>query len=260
MSREEFEQDKIKYEALNKDIRFILKEKHEYFCPNDKYSSNSLIGGNYFVQDIWGARKVLKQKPEIHYDIGSSTQGFIAHLMAFHQKTVLIDIRVQDNKNLNTNFLNELNGGLTYLQSDATNLENIKDESLESLSALCSVEHFGLGRYGDSIDPEAWKKALKAFQRVLKPGGKLFFSVPIGKEDKVCFNAHRVFNPMTIIENLDQMCIDELSYISDLCETRMCIFRNNEKVIFDHDILKNIPDSDKGGPTGLFEFTKQKGN
>ncbi len=38
---------------------------------------------------------------------------------------------------------------------DATSLHQIEDESIDSMSALCSIEHFGLGRYGDPIDPEA---------------------------------------------------------------------------------------------------------
>ncbi|HHY1437048.1 TPA: DUF268 domain-containing protein [Campylobacter jejuni] len=79
-------------------------------------------------------------------------------------------------------------------------MEEIKDNSVDSLSALCSVEHFGLRRYGDPIEPDAWEKALRSFQRVLKIGGKLYFSVPIGNENRVCFNAHRVFKPETIIE------------------------------------------------------------
>ena len=115
-------------------------------------------------------------------------------------------------------------GGITYICENATHLSMLQDESIESLSALCSVEHFGLGRYGDPIEPDAWEKALKAFQRVLRPGGKLYFSVPIGKLDKCCFNAHRVYNPYTVINTLDKMRIVEFSFISGPCETTMCIY------------------------------------
>lgn len=30
------------------------------------------FGLNYFYQDLWGARKVLENNPEIHWDVGSS--------------------------------------------------------------------------------------------------------------------------------------------------------------------------------------------
>ncbi|WP_235852458.1 DUF268 domain-containing protein [Helicobacter vulpis] len=137
------------------------------------------------------------------------------------------------------------------------------DQSVESLSALCSVEHFGLGRYGDPIDPDGWRKALKSFQRVLKPGGKLYLSVPVGKENRVCFNAHRIFHPSTIIETLDQMQIKEMSYISGLSETTFCIVEkldaktNKMYVDYDNEKLNNIKSNKLDPFTGLFELVKR---
>ena len=148
-----------------------------------------------------------------------------------------------------------MGGGLTYIQADATNLENIKDSSVESLSALCSVEHFGLGRYGDDIDPMAWEKTLKAFQRVLKPNGRLYFSVPVGQKNKICFNAHRVYTPQIIIDTLDKCEILELSYIKDF-DTKMCMWRENGRLQIDENMLKAIPDIQNNGVVGLFEFRK----
>lgn len=214
MSLTEFEKDRQTYIELNTDTRFSVSKKYDYVCLNDKYSNNGEIDNGYFIQDIWGARKVAENKPKLHYDVGSSVAGFIAHLLSMKQKVVLIDIRNMDNE-MNTDFLNKENDNFRYIQADATNLENIEDNSLESLSALCSVEHFGLGRYGDTVEPNAWEKALKAFQRVLKPNGKLYISVPVGKKNKICFNAHRVYTPEIIIETLDQMRILEFGYIKD---------------------------------------------
>ena len=73
-------------------------------------------------------------------------------------------------------------------------LARFADGSLESLSTLHAVEHFGLGRYGDPIHPDGWRRAAEALARVLAPGGRLYFSVPIGRE-RLVFNAHRVFSP-----------------------------------------------------------------
>ena len=42
------------------------------------------------------------------------------------------------------------------------------------MSALCSLEHFGLGRYGDPVDPEACFKCFENIQRKLKKGGRLY--------------------------------------------------------------------------------------
>ena len=60
------------------------------------------------------------------------------------------------------------------------------------MSALCSLEHLGLRRYGDKIDPEACFKCFDAIQKKARKGGKLYISVPIGKEC-VEFNAHLFF-------------------------------------------------------------------
>ncbi len=145
---------------------------------------------------------------------------------------------------------------MKYIQADATNLENIADSSIESISALCSVEHFGLGRFGDRIEPDAWEKALKAFQRVLKKGGRLYFSVPVGQISKICFNAHRVFRPELIIDTLDDMDIVEFSYIVGF-GTTICMERKNGTLQVYKDKLDSIPEYKNWGNTGLFEFVKR---
>ena len=146
-------------------------------------------------------------------------------------------------------------GALRYIQANATNLENIESQSIESLSALCSVEHFGLGRYGDPIDPMAWEKALKAFQRVLKKGGKLYFSVPVGIINKICFNAHRVYRPETIIQTLDKMQILEMGYIKGF-DVVLCMKYKSGNLEIYNENLNSIPDITNNGVTGLFEFIK----
>jgi Caenorhabditis protein of unknown function, DUF268 len=87
---------------------------------------------------------------------------------------------------------------LTFYQGDITKL-SMADQSLQSLSCLHTMEHIGLGRYGDPIDPNGCFKGMKELERVLAPGGTLYFSVPIGREH-VAFNAHRIFDPCTIIK------------------------------------------------------------
>lgn len=258
MSFFEILKDRSEYNRkLNKKDAFYAKFCHDFWCRSDKYCKNGDVDEHYFIQDIWCARYIYSNKPQVHFDVGSSVESFVAHLLSMKQKTVLIDIRSIKN-NMNTPFLNSDFGGVSYIQSNATNLEEIETASIDSLSALCSIEHFGLGRYGDPIDPLAWKKALKAFQRVLKTNGKLYLSVPVGKIDKVCFNAHRVFRPQTIIDALDEMQILEMGYINQM-NVVSCIHYDKKqcKTFFDGMVIKSIPDFSRGGPTGLFYFQKK---
>ena len=98
--------------------------------------------------------------------------------------------------------------GLEFLQGDVTKTLNNIGTNIMSLSCLGCVESFGLGRWGDDVDPLAWEKGLKNMQEVMAEGGYLYIAVPIGKE-RLEFNARRVFSPQTIIDTLEKMQLVE---------------------------------------------------
>ena len=186
--------------------------------------------GHYFFQDLWAARKIYSQRPQKHVDIGSRIDGFVAHLLVFMPVDV-VDIR-------------ELHSdveGMSFCRADATDLSGFEDNAVVSLSSLHAVEHFGLGRYGDRVDPEACFKAMRGLARVLKPGGRLYFSVPIGKE-RVQFNAHRIFSPFTILDNFGNLKLISFSAVDDTGK-------------FDPQATVNKY-IDAEYSCGLFEFTK----
>ena len=72
--------------------------------------------------------------------------------------------------------------GLSTIKADARHLAQVPAGSVDSISCLHALEHFGLGRYGDEIDPRAWETALSEMVRILAPGGIMYLSVPIGTE------------------------------------------------------------------------------
>lgn len=198
-----FEDDCEKYDKLNTRENFRIKKDCLWPVITDKYD---LAGSmrNYFWQDLWAAKLIYKDGTKKHFDIGSRIDGFIAHLLAMNIDVTLIDIREFPGKveNLHT------------IIDDATELSQIEDGSIQSMSALCSLEHFGLGRYGDQIDPEACFKCFKNIQRKMKRGGNLYISVPVGRE-RVEFNAHRVFFADTIIKEFDAMKLIEYSCVAE---------------------------------------------
>lgn len=197
-----YEQDLDKYRSLNKRKNFDIQEDYLWPIVSDKYANAGTIE-NYFWQDLWAAKLIWKSKVKEHFDIGSRIDGFIAHLLAMGIDVTMIDVR---------KFPKQVEGLHTIID-DATTLKQIPDESIESLSALCSLEHFGLGRYGDPLDPESCFKCFINIQKKLKKGGHLYLSVPVGKE-RVEFNAHRVFYARTIIECFDELELKEFSCTS----------------------------------------------
>ncbi|MBF0105209.1 MAG: DUF268 domain-containing protein [Deltaproteobacteria bacterium] len=161
--------------------------------------------GHYFWQDLFVAQRIFKNNPALHVDVGSRIDGFVAHVASF-RKIEVLDIRP-----LETTIDN-----VTFVRADMM----AKDLSLftdycDSLSCLHALEHFGLGRYGDPIDPDGYLTGIENINRMLKSGGKLYLSVPIGPQ-RVEFNAHRVFEVKYILDLMSKMFkLDMFSYIDD---------------------------------------------
>lgn len=221
------------YGRLNQRPRFRIQDQYKWPIISDKYAPAGTLG-NYFWQDLWAAKLILKSGLKKHFDIGSRLDGFIAHLLAAGIDVTMIDIR-------------EFPGRVEHLHTivdDATRLHQIPDESIGSMSALCSLEHFGLGRYGDPVDPEACFKCFDNIQKKLKRGGRFYLSVPVGKEH-VEFNAHRVFYAGTIIDCFSSLRLEEFSCTSQ------------GEIEYNVDIHQYDDDSHNGEwRYGLFYFTK----
>ena len=202
-----FKTDYDEYNKKNTDELFKIDIETENIQLHDWYKDAGVNFNEYFlVQDLWAAKKVFKNFPAKHYDIGSRVDGFITHILSFGVKTVLIDIRSLDTFGIED---------LEFIKDDATMLGNLKDNSVESLSALCSIEHFGLGRYGDPIVPDAHIKCFSNMQRVMRKGGNLYLSVPVSKECSLVFNAHRIYTTKYIMQQFDNMELVEFSYTSN---------------------------------------------
>ncbi len=222
------------YNRKNTNGAFARDRKYDYFCIKDMNSEAANLK-SYFWQDLWAARLIIKNRPNIHYDIGSRIDGFIGHLSAADINVTLIDIRPMSCDIPNVDFI----------CSDATTLREIEDESIGSISALCSLEHFGLGRYGDPIEPNACFEAMHSITRVLDRGGHAYIAVPVGWEH-LEYNAHRIFFAKTITENFAPLKLVEYS-VAD----RHGIHKVDGLNQYDCD--KN----NRGDLFGLFHFVKE---
>lgn len=187
---------------------FLFHSRYEKPEIKDYRQQSGDMDNHYYYMDILIAKKIIHDCPRHHYDIGSRIDGLISHLITADIMTTAIDIRPLSVRNPGAGIV-----PLEVIQADAVTLQEIPDNSIASLSSLHAVEHFGLGRYGDEIDTDACFKAMKTMQRVLACGGKLYFAVPVGKENRLYFNAHRVFQPETIIECFNQLKTEEMFLI-----------------------------------------------
>ena len=196
----------------------------------EKFMPGGSVGGHYFLQDVWASKKIYQSGCKHHVDIGSRIDGFVAHLLPFCT-VEYVDIR-------------PIESPFPELVFKAGSIVDLpyQDNSIESLSCLHVIEHIGLGRYGDPIDPEGHIKAAKDLSRVLKPGGKLYLGTPVGKET-VCFDAHRVFFVETITKLFSELKLESFDFISD----------EGKSIIENADF--NFSNSCKYG-CGLFVFSK----
>lgn len=94
------------------------------------------------------------------------------------------------------------------------------------------VEHVGLGRYGDQLDPDGDLKAIAELKRVLAPGGLLLFVVPVGGLSKIMFNAHRIYRYDQITEYFKDLDLYESALIPDRLEHGEFV-SNPPKELFD---------------------------
>lgn len=159
-------------------------------------------GGHYFFQDIWALRLLKNNGADVHYDVGSRFDGFVGQATAIC-KIVCVDIRKPD-------FDLE---GLHFVQGSILSLP-FETASIHSISCLHTVEHIGLGRYGDEIDPKGFENAVLELSRILAKNGNLYLSMPIGRE-RVEFNAQRILSPLTPLRILDKLVLQEFSVVDD---------------------------------------------
>lgn len=171
-----------------------------YPCLDDATTSTG-FDRHYIYHPAWAARVLSNTRPERHVDI-SSTLHFCSIISAF----IAVDFFDFRPAPL-------LLSGLTSNAANVTSLD-WPANSVESLSCMHVLEHIGLGRYGDPIDPDGDMKAIRELMRVLKPGGDLLIAVPVGRP-RICFNAHRIYDGNEFTRYFEDLTLVEFSLIPD---------------------------------------------
>lgn len=182
------------------DKRFPVKFSDLYPCTKDRLPSTP-FDQHYIYHPAWAARILAKTKPALHIDI-SSILSFSTIVSAF------VPVKFYDYRPAALT--------LNNYESDFADLNALPfiDNSIASLSCMHTVEHIGLGRYGDKLDPAGDIKAIQELIRVLSPGGTLLFVTPVGRS-RIEFNAHRIYSYEQIISAFSPLHLQEFSLIPD---------------------------------------------
>lgn len=205
-----------------------VKLADSYPCLADRLPTTP-FDPHYFYQGNWLARRLADARPRQHVDVGSSvlTMG----VLSAHVPTVFVDYRP----------LVVRQSGLNCVAADILRLP-FADHSVQSLSCLHVIEHIGLGRYGDPLNADGARLAAEELQRLVDHGGTLYLSTPIGRE-RVCYNAHRVFAPATILLLFSQLQLTRFCYVSD------------DGALYEDASPTQVPQLDYG--CGFFEFSRR---
>jgi SAM-dependent methyltransferase len=198
----------LKFRALQAKSDSKMRFGKLYPCIDEYDAESGTASGQYFHQDLLIAQRIFEANPKRHVDVASRVDGFVAHLAVF-RKVEVFDIRP-----LTTSARN-----IIFRQCDV--MAGIPAEFIDycdSISCLHALEHFGLGRYGDHLDPDGHFKGFNNLHRILRSRGTLYLTVPIGPH-RIEFNAHRVFGVPELIRMVSsKFTIRRFSFVDDAGE------------------------------------------
>ena len=172
-----------RFKKLN-DNRFSVNLKDIYPCLKDK-TSITPFDQHYIYHPAWAARVLAKSRPDYHIDF-SSILSFCTIVSAF------IPVKFYDYRPAEIKL-----SGLDSAFADLNKLP-FEDDSQPSISCMHTIEHIGLGRYGDPLDALGDLKAIEELKRIVKLDGDLLFVTPVG-QPKIMFNGQRVYSYEQIV-------------------------------------------------------------
>lgn len=242
----EFEKEFNQFYELCQEQRTDMPVSREdiYACLDDKTASTP-FGTNYVYHTGWAARKLKQINPTKHIDISSSIY-FVAIASA------VCPIDFYDYRPVKLNFPE-----VTAAFADLNNLP-FETESVESISCMHVIEHIGLARYGDKMDPIGDIRAINELKRVTKKGGSILFVVPVNNTPLVQFNAHRIYSYEQIVEYFgDDFELREYSVIprDEVAKEKGMIFNAPPEVLNDEKL--GYKHGNYGYANGCFWFVRK---
>lgn len=116
-------------------------------------------------------------------DVGSTGSQLALMLLALGHEVWTIDVRKYEYESV-SNCLHCITGDIRSA--------DFSPSFFDAVLVVSTIEHIGLGRYGDSIDAEGDRNAMNEIRRILAPKGVLLITVPFGLQCTT--RTHRVYD------------------------------------------------------------------
>lgn len=197
--------------------RFVLSAG-DFLPKMEDRTATTGYDKHYIYHSAWAARVVRKINPEVHTDISSIL--YFSTIVSAFCKINYYDYRPAEVV-------------LDNLESKPIDLVKLSfaDNSIASLSCMHTIEHIGLGRYGDTLDYDGDLKAIDELKRVTVRGGNLLIVLPLGAESKIAFNAHRIYKHDDVLKLFNGFTLKEFALISDSKNENGLIYQPSEEVL-----------------------------
>jgi hypothetical protein len=163
---------------MQSDRRFTVRWSERLACLQDRTTSSDFDARSVY-RLAWAARVLAHVQPSLHLDFRSELV-FSAMVSAF------LPVWRFDTEPVRIS--------LSGLECGVTDPHRfpLADGSMQSVSSIGAIEHAGLGRYGEALDPDGDLAIMHEMLRVLGPDGTLLIAVPVGSA-RICFNAYRIY-------------------------------------------------------------------
>lgn len=166
---------------LNKLVRFIIGGV--LAIPNNplKDAIRDIFYGNIISERIIEYPLIFallgfdeKKKGQKILDVGCYYSNFPIQLASMGFKTWGIDLAAYQLKHPN----------FTFVQGDIQKT-NFSDNFFDVVTSVSTIEHIGIGYYGDKKNMFSDKTAVKEIARIIKVGGKFLATVPYSKKFRI---------------------------------------------------------------------------
>ena len=162
---------------INENIKKVKQGKENYYHKTDTwlYAALKQHGGH-----LKGKKVAI---------IGSLTPWYESVLLAYDIQPVTIEY--------NTISCDDERLEIYTVEEFAENRQ-----TFDAVLSISSIEHSGMGRYGDKLNPYGDFEAMADIKSMLNPNGILFLAVPVCG-DSITFNVHRTYGPIRLPMLLD---------------------------------------------------------